>query len=145
MEQAKNGDSVRVHYTGRLDNGTIFDSSTDREPLEFTLGEGEVIPGFESAVVGMTPGQVKTAQIPFAQAYGAYDDDLVMVVARDQFPPTLNPEVGQQLQLRTPQGQSLVVQVTEVTDQEVTLDGNHPLAGKDLAFEIELIEIVGSK
>ncbi len=142
MAEAKNGDKVRVHYTGRLSNGAVFDSSEDREPLEFTLGEGQVIPGFEKAVVGMQPGESKTAEIPASEAYGTRNDDMVIEVPREQFPPDVEPEVGQQLQVRQANGQSFVVNVTDVSDTVVTLDANHPLAGEDLTFDIELLEIV---
>lgn len=140
MEQAKSGDTVKVHYTGKLEDGTEFDSSQGKEPLEFTLGEGRIIPGFEQAVMGMNPGDNKTVDIPADQAYGPYREDWVMVVDREQLPSNIEPEVGQQLQVR--QGdQAFVVQVTDVSDGEVTLDRNHPLAGEDLTFDIELVEV----
>ncbi|HEC23760.1 MAG TPA: peptidylprolyl isomerase [Chloroflexi bacterium] len=142
MAQAKSGDTVRVHYTGKLVDGTVFDSSVDRDPLEFTIGAGQVIPGFEEAVVGMAPGDSKTATIPSAMAYGPHHAEMVLVVARTEFPEDLNPEIGQLLQIRQPDGQSFVVTVTEVSGTSVTLDANHPLAGKDLVFEIQLMEIL---
>ncbi len=141
MGQAKSGDQVRVHYTGKLKDGTVFDSSEGREPLEFTLGEGQVIPGFESAVEGMNTGETKTTQIPSEEAYGPHYQEMVLVVPRNQFPPDVDPKIGDQLQLRQPNGQSFVVNVTDVTPEAVTLDANHPLAGKDLTFDIELVEI----
>ncbi len=142
MTQAKNGDTVKVHYTGKLDNGTVFDTSENREPLEFTVGEGQVIPGFENAVVGMQPGESKTAQIPADEAYGEHHEEMVIQVPRDQFPPDVEPEVGQQLQVRQQNGQSFVVNVTDVSDDTVTLDANHPLAGQNLTFDISLVDIV---
>jgi peptidylprolyl isomerase len=139
--QAQEGDRVRVHYTGRLDDGTIFDSSKNREPLEFVIGEGEIIPAFEEAVVGMHEGEKKTILIPSDQAYGPRREELLLRVAHEQFPPDLKPYVGQQLEMIQSDGQSLIVVVVEVDDEGVTLDANHPLAGKDLTFEIELVEV----
>ena len=141
MEQAKNGDHVKVHYTGKLQDGTVFDSSEGRDPLEFTVGEGEVIPGFENAVVGMNPGENKTTEIRAEQAYGPHDSEMVLEVPRSQFPPDLNPQVGDQLQLSQQNGQAFMVNVTEVTPDTVTLDANHPLAGKDLTFDIRLVQV----
>ncbi|UCD58741.1 MAG: peptidylprolyl isomerase [Candidatus Hydrogenedentota bacterium] len=142
MAQAKIGDSVKVHYTGTLDDGTIFDSSVDREPLEFTLGEGQVIVGFEEAIVGMRPSESKTTTVPANKAYGPHNPEMVVAVDRDRFPEHLEPKVGQQLQMRQAQGQVIVVTVTEVSESSVMLDANHPLAGKDLTFEIQLVGIV---
>jgi FKBP-type peptidyl-prolyl cis-trans isomerase 2 len=141
MAQAKNGDTVRVHYTGKLEDGTVFDSSQDSEPLEFTIGEGEVIPGFENAVVGMEPGQKKTVTIPAEEAYGFRHDELMATVDRDQFPEEVTPEVGQQYEMQRDDGETFIMTVTDITDNEVTLDANHPLAGEDLTFELELMEI----
>ncbi len=141
MAQAKNGDTVKVHYTGKLNDGTVFDSSANRAPLEFTLGQGKVIPGFEHAVVGMEPGESRTTEIPAAQAYGPYQDEMVIQVTRDQFPEDIQPEVGQQLQVQQANGNSFVVNITDITGDQITLDGNHPLAGQDLTFDIELVEI----
>ena len=119
----------------------MFDSSANREPLEFTLDGGQVIPGFEQAVLGMTPGESKTEKIPMDQAYGPHRPEMVLEVSRQQMPPELQPEVGQQLQVQQPDGQTIPVFVTEVTESTVTLDANHPLAGEDLTFDIELVEI----
>ncbi len=141
MAQAKQGDTVTVHYTGKLDDGTVFDSSVEREPLEFTLGEGLVIPGFENAVIGMNAGEKKTVDIASEEAYGPYRDELILSVNREQFPEDIQPEVGQSLQVQQPNGQPVVVTVAAVADEEVKLDANHPLAGKDLTFEIELMDI----
>ena len=141
MVQAKPGDTVKIHYTGRLDDGTVFDSSVNREPLEFTLSGGQVIPGFDEAVLGMSPGESKTQKIPMDQAYGPHRDEMVLEISRQQIPPELEPEVGQQLQVQQENGQTIPVFVTEVTESKVTLDANHPLAGEDLTFDIQLVEI----
>jgi len=142
MPQAKNGDTVKIHYTGKLDDGNVFDSSMDRDPLEFKIGGNQVIDGFEEAVVGMSPNENKTTTIPSDKAYGEYRDDMVLEVEKSQFPDDIDPKVGQQLELRQENGQRVVVTVTGIGDSGVTLDANHPLAGKDLTFEIQLVEIV---
>jgi FKBP-type peptidyl-prolyl cis-trans isomerase 2 len=141
MMQAKNGDIVKVHYTGKLIDGTEFDSSVERNPLQFTLGEGQLIPGFEQAVLGMNLGESKTVKIPADQAYGPHRDEMVMVVERDRFPAQISPEIGQQFEIRQSDDQAFVVVVTDVSTSSVTLDGNHPLAGEDLIFDIQLVEI----
>jgi peptidylprolyl isomerase len=141
MPEAKQNDTVRVHYTGRLDDGSVFDSSLEREPIEFTIGEGHVIPGFEQAVVGMNPGETKTVRILSDDAYGPYREDMVLTVERSQFPPDIEPTVGQALQVQQSNGEPFVVTVSEVSEASVKLDANHPLAGKDLTFEIQLVEI----
>ncbi len=141
MADAKPGDTVKVHYTGKLEDGTVFDSSVDREPLQFTIGEGDVIPGFENAVVGMNPGEIKTEKIPCEDAYGPRHEEMIQTIERDAIPVDIPVQEGQQLQVTQPGGQALVVTVAEVNDDAVTLDGNHMLAGKDLVFEIELVEI----
>ncbi len=140
MAQAQTGTTVRVHYTGKLDDGTVFDSSRDREPLEFTVGSGQVIPGFDNAVEGMAAGAAKTVTIPAEQAYGARRDELMLRVDRSQFPEDANPEVGQQFQM-SQGGQNFVVNVADVDGDQVTLDANHPLAGRDLTFELEVVEV----
>ncbi|HID19321.1 MAG TPA: peptidylprolyl isomerase [Methanophagales archaeon] len=142
MAQAKIGDTIRVHYTGKFEDGMVFDTSTDGDPLEFTIGNGQVIPGFEEAVVGMSPGESKTTNIPVEKAYGPHREDQVQVVDRKKLPADLKPEIGQQLEGRQPDGEIIVATVTDVTKSSVTLDANHPLAGKPLIFEIQLIEIV---
>lgn len=141
MTQAKLGDTVKVNYTGKLQDGTVFDSSENRDPLQFSLGEGQVIAGFEEAIVGMSPGDSKSVNIPSEQAYGPYQDELVIVVDEKQIPSDLSVEVGQQLQMRHSSGQAVPVTITNITDDKVTLDANHPLAGKDLIFDIELVTI----
>jgi peptidylprolyl isomerase len=141
MAQAKQGDTVKVHYTGKLADGSVFDSSANRDPLEFTIGQGQVIPGFEQAVVGMKAGDAKTATIAPDDAYGPHRPNMVGAVDRSQLPQDINPQVGQQLQVRQQDGHSMVVKVTEVGKGKVTLDANHPLAGKDLTFDIQLVDI----
>ena len=142
MSQAKSGDTVRVHYTGKLDDGTVFDSSAGSEPIEFVIGDHQVIPGFEDGVAGMEVGEAKTITIPFDQAYGAYDEGLLLEVPRAQFPDNITPEVGEALQLRQPDGDVVTVVISNVSDESVTLDANHPLAGEDLTFDLQLAEIV---
>lgn len=142
MGEAKSGDTVQVHYTGKLDDGTVFDTSEGRDPLEFQLGSGAVIPGFEEAVIGLEEGQNKTTRILAEQAYGKRLDENVIAVPRDQFPPELELALGQQLQVRQPNGDSFVVLVKDVSEAEVLLDGNHPLAGEDLTFDIHLVKIL---
>ena len=142
MTQAQNGNTVKVHYTGKLEDGTQFDTSTSGDPLEFTLGGGQIIPGFEKAILGMQPGDSKTVTIPSADAYGEHREDMVVVVEKTQFPDHIKPQVGQQLEMRQANNQPLNVVVTDITDEDVTLDANHPLAGKDLVFDLELVAIV---
>lgn len=137
---AKAGDTVRVHYTGTLGDGSVFDSSEGRDPLEFTVGSGQVIPGFDQAVSGMSPGDERRVTIPADEAYGSRKDDLVIVVDRAQLPPDIDPAVGQQLQL-SQEGRAFVVTVTDVAPDSITLDANHPLAGEDLTFELQLVGI----
>jgi peptidylprolyl isomerase len=141
MGQAKLGDTVKVHYTGKLDDGTVFDSSAERDPLQFSIGEGLVIPGFEQAVVGMTPGESKRTNISADEAYGPYRPELVMVVEKERIPTDVSVEVGQMLQISQSNGQAIPVVVTEVSDSQITLDANHPLAGQELIFEIQLVQI----
>jgi FKBP-type peptidyl-prolyl cis-trans isomerase 2 len=142
MAQVKEGDTVRVHYTGKLGDGTVFDSSWEREALEFTVGAGQLIPGFEEAVKGMALEETQTFQVASDDAYGPYREEMVLTVNRDEFPKNIEPQVGQHIQVNLQGGQELVVRVKDVTEDEVTLDANHPLAGQDLTFEIKLMEIV---
>jgi peptidylprolyl isomerase len=141
MAEAKNGDTVKVHYTGKLEDGTVFDSSVERTPLEFTLGEGNMIAGFEKAVLGMEIGDSKSAKIPFQEAYGERRDEMLVEVPKAQIPEDIKPEVGQQLSIKQQDGSAVPVVVTEVDQDKIILDANHPLAGKDLIFDIELMEI----
>ena len=141
MQQAKRGDTVSVHYKGTLDDGTIFDSSEGGEPISFTLGGGEVIPGFETAIEGMSIGDAKTERIESEKAYGPRRDELVFKVGREQLPEHEEVEVGDVLRIGFPDGSSAAVQVAQVDDASVTLVANHPLAGKDLTFELQLVAI----
>ncbi|MGB2698105.1 MAG: peptidylprolyl isomerase [Candidatus Zixiibacteriota bacterium] len=142
MTKAKNGDTVKVHYTGKFEDGQVFDSSEGRDPLQFTIGQRQVIPGFEEAVDGMNPGESITAKIPADKAYGTHHEEMVMAVDRKKIPENVDPKVGQQLQLHQADGRKIRVTVTNVSESKVTLDANHPLAGKDLTFDIKLVEIV---
>ena len=142
MAEAKNGDTVKVHYTGELEDGTVFDSSTDRDPIEFTIGDNQLIPGFEEAVIGMSQGDSKTAVVGAEKAYGEHQAQLVIELGRENFADQTDPEVGQYVQLKRSDGFVLSAQVTQVTEAGVVLDANHPLAGEDLTFKIELVEIV---
>ena len=144
ITKAKEGDVVKVHYTGKLKDESIFDSSQDADPLEVTLGTGQVIPGFEKAVVGMGVGDSKTVEIAAEDAYGSYREELVVEIDKERIPGELSVEVGQQLVLRQAEGPPIRVKVADMTEQSVTLDANHPLAGQDLIFEVQLIEIVSS-
>ncbi|MDZ7757025.1 peptidylprolyl isomerase [Rhodohalobacter sp.] len=141
MSKVKDGDTVKVHYTGTLTDGTVFDTSEEREPLEFTLGQGQLIPGFEKAVVGMNVGDSTEVEIPSDDAYGEAREDLVISVPKDQLPDDVEPQVGMQLQVNQQDGQPIPVRITEVGEENLTLDANHPLAGQDLKFEIELVEV----
>jgi len=137
---AKPGDTVRVHYRGTLDDGTEFDSSAGRDPLEFTIGSGQVIPGFDAAVDGMSVGESVTVTIPAAEAYGPRQNEAVQQVPRDMFDD--EPQAGWMVELTAPEGQRLAALIAEVGTDTVTLDFNHPMAGKDLTFEIELVEVI---
>jgi peptidylprolyl isomerase len=141
MTQVKSGDTVRVHYTGTLTDGQTFDSSEGKDPLEFTVGSGQIIPGLETAVEGMAVGDKKTVEVPVDQAYGQPDPNAQQAVPRGDIPEDIPLDLGTQLQVQTPQGQVMPVTVVEVTDEQVVLDANHPLAGKDLTFAIELVDI----
>lgn len=141
MAQAKHGDRVKVNYTGRIEDGTVFDSSEGDDCLEFTIGDGRIIRDFESAVIGMQPGESKTIQTPAEKAYGPHDENLVIQVDRQMVPPDMDVQVGMQLAMQQENGGVIPVLVTGVTDETVTLDANHPLAGKDLTFDIELVEV----
>jgi peptidylprolyl isomerase len=142
MDTVERGDTVKVHYTGRLENGMVFDCTTSSSPLIFIIGEGELIPGFEEALMGMKIGESKKVKVPADKAYGPYHKDLAMVVEHDQLPEDFEPEVGEQLKMPHEMGYPIVYTVTEVSESTVTLDANHILAGKDLIFEIQLVEIL---
>jgi peptidylprolyl isomerase len=142
MKQAKTGDSVQVHYTGKLDDGTEFDSSMGRDPLKFALGSGQVIAGFDQAVQGMKVGENKSVRIPAEDAYGPRHEQLIQEVPKSALPDDIQPQVGMPLQSRGPDGRTLRLVVTAVAEETITVDGNHPLAGEALNFDIELVEIV---
>lgn len=141
MSQAKKGNKVKVHYTGTLTDETIFDSSRQREPIEFEVGAGQMIAGFDAAVEGMKVGESKKVNIPANEAYGPKNEEAMIKVAKDQLPEGMNPEIGMQLEATQQDGRTQVLVVAEVMENEVVLDANHPLAGKDLVFDIEMMEI----
>ena len=141
MSLAKNGDKVKVHLTSKLKNGKIFDSSKDSKPLEFTVGAGEMMPGFEKEILGMTMGDSKTFTVLPEEAYGSRREELVATVEKSHFPPDSTPAIGQPLQITLPEGEALDLVITGIDGDMVTLDANHPLAGESLLFEVELIEI----
>lgn len=140
MTQAMRGYNVKVHYTGKLDDGTVFDSSVGHEPLGFAVGSGQVIAGFDEAVVGMEVGESKVVHIPVDKAYGVRNEEMVMQVPIEQVPPDLNPEIGMQVEMGGVNGEIMRVVVTEISATSITLDANPPLAGKNLTFTIELVE-----
>ena len=141
MQQAKSGDTVKVHYSGRLIDGTTFDSSSGREPLEFKVGNGDVIKGFDDGVTGMAVGEKKTVHIPADEAYGQKDENRIVDFPRTNFPADMEPEVGMQLNMTNGAGQVIPVVIVDVNEENVILDANHPLAGEDLIFDIELVDI----
>lgn len=142
MSKAKNGDTVKVHYTGKLEDGIVFDTSKDREPLEFTIGGGSVIPGFENGIIGMEIGSKKVVTIPPEEAYGKRHEELILKVNKSEFPENITPALGMELQLKYKDKTSVRAVVTDIKEESVTLDANHPLAEKTLIFDIELVEIV---
>ncbi|WP_439154826.1 FKBP-type peptidyl-prolyl cis-trans isomerase [Yoonia sp.] len=141
MSEAKSGDTVRINYTGTLKTGETFDSSEGRDPLEFVVGSGQIIPGLDAAIPGMAVGDTKKVEVPCTQAYGETNPDALQSVPRAEIPDNIPLDLGTQLQMQTPQGQVVQVVVAEVTEEEVTLDANHPLAGKDLVFDIEVVGV----
>ena len=141
MSKVKDGDTVKVHYTGKLEDGTVFDSSKEGEPLELTIGAGNVIEGFEKGVIGMERGSSKTVTIPPEKAYGSMNEELVAKVKKENIPENVTPAIGEQLQLKQQDGNIVNVTITEMRGDTVTLDANHPLSGKTLIFDIELVEI----
>ncbi|HCA41211.1 MAG TPA: peptidylprolyl isomerase [Aminobacterium sp.] len=141
MVQIKNGDTISVHYKGTLEDGTVFDASEGREPLKFKVGSGQVIDGFDKAVLGMTVGEEKTINVPPQKAYGEYEMELTMEVPAEHIPDDLNPKVGEVLQVQTPDGNTFNALVADVSEKGMLLDANHPLAGKTLIFDITIVEI----
>ena len=142
MGTVKTGDTVRIHYNGTLADGSAFDSSQGRDPLEFTVGSGQIIPGLDKALPGMSVGDTKVVEVPAAEAYGDHQPEGLQQIPREQVPENVPLDPGTRLQVQTPDGRTLPVTVTEVTEEVVVLDANHPLAGQDLTFDIELVEIV---
>ena len=141
MSEAKSGDTVHVHYTGKLEDGTIFDTSDGRDPLPVELGARQVIPGFDEAITGMAVGDKKTVTISCDEAYGQHSDDLTFLVPLENLPPGYDPKVGEVMRMETKEGQQMNVIITEVDEDQVRMDANHPLVGKDLIFDIELVKI----
>ena len=144
MQKVKKGDTIKVHYHGKLQDGTTFDSSNGREPLEFEVGSGMVIKGFDDGVTDMAIGEKKTIVIPFAEAYGPINEEMIVEFPKNQFPAEIIPEVGIQLQMSNGQGHTIPVTIIEVKEDTVILDANHALAGKDLTFDLELVEIAAA-
>lgn len=142
MVQAKEGDTVKVHYTVRLGDGKVIGSTIDHEPLQFTIGDGQILPSFEKAVIGMNPGESKTIEIPADQAFGPHLEEMVIVIDRTKLPPDFNPSVGERVQFRQWDGQIASVLVRDVSELSITIDANHPLAGKDLTFDIQFLGVV---
>jgi len=141
MAQVKEGDTVLVHYTGILDDGTVFDSSRNREPLRFTIGSGQIISGFEEALIGMSAGESKKVKILAENAYGLPRQDMIAVIEKKELPSHVVPQIGQRMEITQPDGQAFAVTVVAMTETTITLDANHPLAGKDLNFDITLVEV----
>jgi len=141
MSKAVKGSEVKVHYTGTLSDNTVFDSSRERDPLAFTVGSGQMIKGFDDAVVGMAVGESKTVNIPAADAYGPKLEEAMIDMPKDKLPEGMEPQVGMQLEASHADGRKQILEITEIKEDSVTLDANHPLAGKDLTFEIELVEL----
>lgn len=141
MSLVKQNDTVKVHYTGKLKDGQIFDTSEGKEPIEFTLGQGQLIPGFEKGLLDMKVNEKKTITIPKEEAYGEPREELVQEVAKDQLPEEIKPEVGMGLVSKTPDGREMNLVVAEIKEETIVVDGNHPLAGKDLVFDLEVVEI----
>jgi peptidylprolyl isomerase len=141
MSQAKNGDTVKVHFTGRLENGEVFSKSEVESPIEVTLGNGELLPGFERGIVGMEVGEKKTITVPPEEAYGPKQEDLMVEINKSNLPENVTPAIGKGLRIRQSDGEDIRVIISDMTEDTVTLDGNHPLAGVTLLFELELVGI----
>ncbi len=142
MTQAKSGDTVKIQYTGRLDDNSVFDTSVDRDPIQLTIGQGRTIPALEEAIIGMETGESKTIEILAEQAYGAHQKELVHTVSRKVLPAEMEPKIGQRLKAISVDGREFSVTIRDISEKTVTMDANHPLAGKDLTFDIELVEIL---
>jgi len=144
MTALKTGDTAKVHYTGTLEDGRVFDTSNDRDPLEFTVGEGQIIPGFENGLIGMEIGETRNIEVAPDDAYGLRQEELVLEIPVREFPENITPEIGLQLQIKQQDGTPFGVVITDVSEEAVTLDANHPLAGQTLFFEVKLVEIAGA-
>lgn len=142
MTQAQTGNTVKLHVTGKLEDGTVFATSADSKPIEFTLGEGQVLPGVEEAAEGMAVGESKTVKLQPEQAYGPRRDDLTQEIPRDKLPADMSPEVGQRLQIQQATGETVSASVAAITDEAITVDANHPLAGQDIILDLEMVEIL---
>lgn len=142
MIEAKTGDTVQVHYTGKLQDGTVFDTSEERDPLQFKLGEGKIIPGFENAIVGMKKGESKSFNIRPENGYGEYNDELIFEVERNRLPDDVSPEVGMYLESVQDDGRRVPVKITDIEEEKIKLDANHPLAGHELIFEVKLVDVI---
>ena len=141
MSQVKENDTVKIHYTGKLQDGQVFDSSLERDPIEFTIGGGQIIPGLEKGLIDMKVNDKKTIEIPQAEAYGDVQKELFQEVPKEQLPQEITPEVGMGLVAKNPDGSERQLRVAEVNDDSIVIDANHPLAGKDLIFDVEVVEI----
>ncbi|MBW2960737.1 FKBP-type peptidyl-prolyl cis-trans isomerase [Mesonia aestuariivivens] len=141
MSLVKENDTVKIHYTGKLEDGQVFDSSLEREPIEFTIGGGQIIPGLEKGLIDMKVNDKKTIEIPQTEAYGEVQEELFQEVPKDQLPQEITPEVGMGLVAKNPDGSERQLRVAEVKDESIVIDANHPLAGKDLIFDVEVVEI----
>jgi len=142
MTQAKSGDTIKIRHTGRLDDNSVFDTSVDRDPIQLTIGQGRTIPALEEAIIGMKTGETKTVEISAEQGYGDYQKELVHTISRKVLPADMEPEIGQRLKATSPDGRAFSVTIKDISEKSVTIDANHPLAGKDLKFDIELIAIL---
>ncbi|MDP2497602.1 MAG: peptidylprolyl isomerase [Candidatus Palauibacterales bacterium] len=141
MAEAEQGDTVTVHYTGTLEDGTVFDTSEERDPISFEIGADEVIPGFEDAVLGLEPGDTASTTLPPEEAYGPRSDERILPVPRSELPEDMDPDVGDELEVQLENGQRAPARVAETDESTVTLDLNHPLAGRELTFEVELVDV----
>ena len=141
MSKAKNGDKIRIHYTGKLEDGNVFDNSIERQPLEFIVGDGEVMTGIDKGVIGMEPGDTKTIEIPPEEAFGPKRKELVIEVPKSELPNQITPTLGQRLKMHDPDGDHIELIITDINEETITLDANHPLAGHTLFFDLELVEI----
>ena len=141
MSKVKNGDTVKIHYTGKLEDGQLFDTSRERQPLEFTVGNGEIMPGLENRIIGMEAGDIKSIEVPPEEAFGTRREELVVEIMKSNLPDHIEPNLGQRLRMRDKNGNAIDVAITEIKEETITLDANHPLVGHTLCFDLELVEI----